>query len=264
MTCATPLESRPDASRRGTARRSNVTHMATRLRVRARLLLLVHPVIVTCLVPLFLSGCISYTVGQGAETAPAGERLVSSSLNLVPGTLSNSENSASTRRPSVDTDIRFGVDERTDVGFRIATYSGFMLTWKRQLTQADSSKFIENRARSAIMLGGGLVNAGEHAALEATLISSSRWSSAGQWYGAVRAIQVLPITSSARSDDPVVGLSIGHLFGDRNKSIGPEIGVYYDRSTLGLNSNRILVIPSIVMRGQSLPWFGRQRARRVR
>ncbi len=212
----------------------------------------------TCLVPLLLSGCISYTVGQGAETTPQGERSVSSSLNLVPGTLSKSDSSASTRRPSVDTDLRFGVDDRTDVGFRIATYSGFMLTWKRQLTAPDSSKFIENRARTALMLGGGLVNAGEHAGFEATLISSSKWSAAGQWYGAVRAIQVFPITNSARSDDPVIGLSVGHLFGDRNKSMGPEIGVYYDRSTLGLNTKRILVIPSFVVRGQSLPWFGRQ------
>ncbi|MDZ7631418.1 MAG: hypothetical protein U5K74_08740 [Gemmatimonadaceae bacterium] len=161
----------------------------------------------------------------------------------------------------VDTDIRFGVDDRTDIGFRIATYSGFMVTWKRQLTRADTSKFTENRARTALMLGGGLVNAGEHAALEATLISSSRWSAAGQWYAAARAIQVFPITNSAREDDPVVGLAIGHLFGDPQSSIGPEIGIYYDRSTLGLNTNRILVIPSLVVRGQSLFGFGRRAAR---
>ncbi len=206
-----------------------------------------------------LTGCISYTVGQGAETTAPGERAYSSSLNLVPGTLTTSDSSPSTRRPSVDTDIRFGVDERTDVGFRIATYSGFMLTWKRQLTRADSSSLSENRARTSLMLGGGLVNAGEHAAIEATLISSSKWSSAGQFYGAARAIQVFPITNSARSDDPVFGMALGYLFGDPEKSIGPEIGIYYDRSVLGLNTNRVLVIPSLVVRGQALPFFRRSR-----
>ncbi len=267
MTFAEPQSPVPDASHRPASRCLVPTRADGRLRLRARLLLLVQPMAaarLTCLVPLLLPGCISYTVGQGAETTPQGERSVSSSLNLVPGTLSNSDRSASTRRPSVDTDLRFGVDDRTDVGFRIATYSGFMLTWKRQLTAPDSSKFTENRARTAIMLGGGLVNAGEHAGFEATMISSSKWSAAGQWYGAVRAIQVFPITNSARGDDPVIGMSVGHLFGDRNKSMGPEIGVYYDRSTLGLNTNRILVIPSFVVRGQSLPWFGRQRAGRRR
>jgi hypothetical protein len=209
---------------------------------------------------VLLTGCISYTVGQGAETTAPGERSYSSSLNLVPGTLSRFDSSASTRRPSVDTDLRFGVDAQSDVGFRIATYSGFMLTWKRQLTRADSSKRPENRARTSLMLGGGLVNAGEHLATEATLISSSKWSSAGQWYGAVRAIQVYPITSSAVSDDPVVGVAFGHLFGDPERSIGPEIGIFYDRSVLGLNNRRILVIPSLVVRGQALPWFGRRRS----
>lgn len=267
MSSTQPQPYPPDASHAPSSRRPIPLEAAARFRSRVKVFVLGQPVIaarVTPLLPLLLAGCISYTVGQGAETTPQGERAVSSSLNLVPGTLSNSDSSASTRRPSVDTDIRFGVDDRTDVGFRIATYSGFMLTWKRQLSAPDSSKFLENRARTSIMLGGGLVNAGEHAALEATLISSSKWSAAGQWYGAVRAIQVFPITNSARSDDPVIGLSVGHLFGDRNKSMGPELGVYYDRSTLGLNTNRILVIPSFVVRGQSLPWIGRQRAGRGR
>jgi hypothetical protein len=204
-----------------------------------------------------LTGCISYTVGQSAETTPTSERSYGNSLNLVPGTMSDGANKVPTRRPSVDTDIRFGIDDRTDVGFRIATYSGFMMTWKRQLTHADTSATPENRPRTALMLGGGIINLGEHAGLEATLITSGRWTPAGQWYGAVRAIQAVPLNAQAKQDEPVVGLTIGHLFGDRNKSIGPEIGVYYDRSVLGLNTNRILVIPSVVIRRQGIPGFGR-------
>lgn len=201
-----------------------------------------------------LTGCISYTVGQGAETVMPGERMSTSSVNLVPGTL-NSD--TPTRRVSVDTDVRFGIDDRTDVGFRVATYTGFMGTWKRQLTRADSTAVPENRARVAIMLGAGLLNAGEHAGFEATLISSGRWTAYGQNYGAIRAIQVAPLSGTARKDDPVIGFSFGHLFGDQKSSFGPEIGVFYDRSVLGLNTNRILIIPSFVMRGVSLPFFAR-------
>lgn len=201
-----------------------------------------------------LTGCISYTVGQGAETVGRGERAASSSVNLVPGTLNGD---TPTRRVSVDSDIRFGVDERTDVGFRVATYSGFMGTWKRQLTRADTSGFAENRARVALMLGAGLLNGGEHAGFEATLISSGRWTAYGQNYGAIRAIQVAPLSNTARKDDPVIGVAFGHLFGDKKSSFGPEIGVFYDRSVLGLNTNRILIIPSFVMRGVSLPFFAR-------
>lgn len=199
-----------------------------------------------------LTGCISYTVGQGAETAPQGERVSSSSVSVVPGTLNDE---IPTRRPSVDTEIRQGVGPRTDIGFRIATWSGFMVTWKRQLTRADSSARQENRPRTSIMLGGGILNLGEHAGLEATLLSSGKWSQFGQLYGAIRAVQVIPITRTARQDDPVIGASVGYLIGDRAYSIGPELGVYYDRSVLGLNTNRILVIPSVVVRRTGVRGF---------
>lgn len=215
--------------------------------------------IATC---ALLTGCISYTVGMGAETTPAGERSSSSSMNVVPGTFKDrygDETTVPTRRPSIDTDIRYGIDDRTDVGFRIATYSGFMLTWKRQLTRADTSATQENRARTSLMLGGGIVNAGEHAGFEATLVASSKWTSAGQSYGAVRAIQVAPLNAQAKQDDPVIGVALGHLFGDRGWSIGPEIGVYYDRSVLGLNTNRIVVVPSIVLRRGGSPRSGGRR-----
>lgn len=208
----------------------------------------VHRGITTlCITPLcaLLTGCISYTVGQGAETAPVGKRLSSSSVSVVPGTL---DDSTPTRRPSIDTEVRYGVNPRTDIGFRIATWSGFMVTWKRQLTRADSSAVQENRARTSIMLGGGVLNMGEHAALEATLIRSEKWTQQGQLYGAIRVVQVVPITNTARSDDPVIGASVGYLIGNQEYSVGPEVGVYYDRSVLGLNTNRILVIPSVVVR----------------
>jgi hypothetical protein len=208
---------------------------------------------------LLLTGCISYTVGQGADTAPRGEQVFSTSINVVPGTLRGGDSvlTPSTRRPSVDSEMRFGIDDRSDIGVRIATYSGFMLTYKRQLGRPDVSPTQpENRMRSAFMLGTGILNAGEHAGFEGTLITSGPWTAAGQLYGAARIIQVLPITSSARKDEPSVGFAIGHLFGTKTSSIGAEMGVYYDRSTLGLNSNRILVIPSLVFRPRTGSIFG--------
>ena len=211
------------------------------------------------LLSLACTGCISYTVGMGAETVAPGERASSSSVNLVPGTIGDSVNSTSgtpTRRPSIDSDFRFGLDDRTDLGVRVNTYSGFMLTWKRQLTRADTSARVENRARTAIMLGTGLVNMAEHAAVEATITTSAPWTNAGQFYAAARVTQVVAITGTARRDDPVFGFAFGHLFGDRSNSVGPELGVYYDRSVLGLNSSRILVIPSIVVRREGIPFLG--------
>jgi hypothetical protein len=204
-----------------------------------------------------LTGCISYTVGQSAETTAMGERSASSSINLVNGTLKSNSDTISTTRPSVDNEMRFGIDNRSDIGLRVTSFSGFMVSWKRQLSRPDSSRFIENRSRTSLMLGGGVLNLASHAALEATLITSGPWSTAGQWYSAARVIQVAPIRSGAKNDDPTFGVVMGYLFGNREQSVGPEIGVYYDRSVLGLNKNRVLVIPSIVIRGDGLPFFGR-------
>jgi hypothetical protein len=208
---------------------------------------------------LLCTGCISYTVGMGAETTPVGERASTSSLNWVPGTLGDSAYRRTTRRPSVDSDFRRGIDERTDVGVRLATYSGVMVTWKRQLTRADTASAPENRTRTALMLGGGVLNAGEHAGVEATLVTSGPWSSVGQPYAAARVMQVVPLNADAREDDPVAGLAIGFQFGDRHHSVGPELAVYYDRSVLGLNANRILVIPALVIRSQGIPFLRQRR-----
>ena len=64
-----------------------------------------------------VSGCISCTVGQGAKSAAVGKRM-SSSVNVVSGMLGDS---APTSRPLMDTELRYGIDERTDEGFRIST-----------------------------------------------------------------------------------------------------------------------------------------------
>ena len=77
---------------------------------------------------LLCTGCISYTVGMGAETTPVGETSSRTSLNIVPGTLKESSQSTPTRRPSVDTEVRYGLSPRTDIGFRLATYSGVIAT----------------------------------------------------------------------------------------------------------------------------------------
>lgn len=214
---------------------------------------------IACLLPL-LTGCISYTVGQGAETIAPHEQTLNSTFNVVPGSLKDGRNHTPTRRPSMDLDWRRGLDDRSDIGIRVTNWSGAMFTWKRQLSRPDSSRLqFENRSRTAIMLGAGLINFTEHAAFEATLIHSSRWTPAGQTYGAIRAIQVVPLGPEVPHDDPVVGVAFGHLFGDRNRSIGPEIGVFYDRSALGLNTNRVIVVPAVVLRGQGIPGFANLR-----
>jgi hypothetical protein len=196
-----------------------------------------------------LAGCVSYTIGQGAGTVAPGERTLTSTMNVVPGTLkANGTTETPTRRPSMDSEVRYGLSDRSDLGLRVATMSGAIVTYKRQLLNPAAAPRIGDRWRVATSVGAGVINLAEHGAAEATLIVSSPWGRTGQSYGGVRAIHTVPLNATARRDDPVAGVALGHLFGDTDEHVGVELGVYYDRSVLGLNSNRVLLIPSIVWR----------------
>ncbi|MDT0633159.1 hypothetical protein RQM47_14035 [Rubrivirga sp. S365] len=79
--------------------------------------------------PLALAGCLPYSVGQTAETAPEGTLVVSQSAQFVPidspfgvsggceGDCPSDESGAGYM--SLDAEVRVGVTERSDVGVRL-------------------------------------------------------------------------------------------------------------------------------------------------
>jgi hypothetical protein len=70
------------------------------------------------------------------------------------------------------------------------------------------------------------------------------------YYG-VRAMQTIPITAGAVSDQPTVGAFGGLQIGNRWFSVRPELGVFYDHSALGLRKSDLLVVPAFtLMRGR--------------
>lgn len=99
----------------------------------------------------------------------------------------------------------------------------------------------------AYMVGAGVVNWGEHAEMEATLLASGDESAGVMPFGGLRAIQVVPITQGAVSDSPTLGGFGGVQIGDRGFSIRPELGVYYDRSALGLRRGSVILVPAVTL-----------------
>ena len=57
----------------------------------------------------------------------------------------------------------------------------------------------------------------------------------------------------------MIGTVIRYLLGTRESSFGRELGGYCDRSAHGINTRRILVIPSIVARSEGINLFGWRR-----
>ena len=203
---------------------------------------------------IYTTGCIPLTVGSTAQPVPVGTTVHSMSMYVVPNSVDDSVDNRSFPRYGVDPEVRFGLDDRSDIGVRAPSFSGIVANYKRRLNGVSQAP----GAATAITVGGGLVNWGDHAHLEATLITSAEDNDRFTPYGGIRAMQVIPINRGAVHDSPTLGGFFGARMGTRTTGISPEIGVFYDHSALRLRKGNILVVPAITIHGDFarflLPW----------
>ncbi len=190
-------------------------------------------------------GCIPLTVGSTARPVPEGDWASSTSLYVVPNSFHDSASDRSLSRVGVDSEWRFGLDDRSDIGVRIPSASGVVANYKRRLNGASDAR----GAAVAMMVGGGFLNLGDHAHLEATLIASAEDNRRFTPYGGIRAMQVFPINRGAVHDSPTIGGFFGTRIGSLTAGISPEIGIFYDRSALGIRNGTLLIVPSITLHG---------------
>ena len=192
-----------------------------------------------------MAACLPYTVGTSAQTVPANESTRSASSYFAPNAV-KLDDSVAAPMFGLDVEWRHGLDAFSDVGFRVAS-GGAMANYKHRFG-ADTSHAGSARA---FQFGGGIINGGEHALVEATLMASGREDGPMTPYYGVRAMQTIPITKGAVSDQPTVGVFGGLQLGNRWFSVRPELGVFYDHSALGLRQSDLLVVPAFtLMRGR--------------
>jgi hypothetical protein len=201
---------------------------------------------------LYAGACIPYATGTTALPTPRGEMQPSASVYFIPGGLERlTTDSAGGSYFGIDAELRMGLDDRSGLGIRAAGWVGLVLNYKHRI---DGRPGADGPAL-AYMVGGGVVNAGEHAYMEASLLASGR--AAGEEvgvtpYGGVKAMYVLPMTEEAVSDDPTVGVFAGLRIGNAGLAISPELAVFYDRSALGLRDRDWIIVPSFTFHGDEL------------
>lgn len=193
------------------------------------------------LAPLFLTSCIAYSVGTTARPVPKGEFQPSMSAYFVPNGIEDIDDGGdSLAYASADFEGRWGLSDKSDLGLRVPP-GGVIINYKRLLSAENDP----TRSAFAAMGGTGIVNWGNHAYVEAALLASGPEGRRVP-YGGVRVMQVLPIASGAVTDTPSAGIFGGYrLRLGTNFSISPELGIYHDKSALGLRSGDLLVIPSV-------------------
>lgn len=200
---------------------------------------------------LFVAGCIPLTVGSTGNPVPLGTTVHGTSVYVVPNSFDDSIDKRSFPRYGVDNEVRFGFDDRSDIGVRLTSFSGIVANYKRRLNGVSEAP----GAATAIMVGGGIVNWGEHAHLEATLITSAADNDRFTPYGGLRAMQVIPIDRGAVHDSPTLGGFLGARIGTLTAGISPEIGIFYDHSALHLHKGNVLFVPAITVHGDIGRWL---------
>lgn len=212
-----------------------------------------HNGIVSILVGAALSaGCIPYAVGSTARTVPASEHTRTTTAFVIPNGVESKADAVAVTMPGLDSEVRFGIDDKSDFGVRVPSWSGVVLNYKRRLDAVPKSPAADTGIAVSALVGTGLINWGEHAHFELSLLVSGREDRKAVPYGGLRVMQVAPLSSSAASDRPTAGALLGWRIGSRDVGVAPEIGVFYDHSALHIRRNDFIVVPSITFYGNIL------------
>jgi hypothetical protein len=187
------------------------------------------------------SACLPYNMASTAQPVPVGERKVTSTIWFMPNGVSSYDTTRSDHTiRGFDGEVRWGVDEDSDVGLRVPA-GGLVLNYKRRVAgyaHPDSAAF-------AWQLGGGFVNLGEHAFGEFSLIASGPKRGGAVVYVGTRLMAVTPLSSGAVHDDPSYGGFVGARISVGREVITPELAIYHDRSALNLRNSEVIFVPSI-------------------
>ena len=198
------------------------------------------------------TACVPYAVGSTARTVPVGDRVHTTTAFIIPNGVERKGDSVAATIPGLDSEVRFGIDDRSDWGVRVPSWSGVVLNYKRRLDAVAATAAADTGVAVSLMAGGGFINWGQHAHFEFSLIASGREDRKAVPYAGIRVMQVAPLSSSAPSDRPTAGAFLGWRIGSRSLGIAPEVGVFYDHSTLHLRSSDVIVVPSITFYGNAL------------
>ena len=201
------------------------------------------------LLPLLIAGCaVPYSVGTDTRTVPPGQLAQSAAFQFAAGQPDlDAEEGAPDPRATVgtlDSEVRFGLDPRSDAGVRLVGLSGVVATYRRQLGEAEGVAL-------AGTAGAGVLALGRFAHAEATLLAAPPPAPGVSPYGGLRAQALLPLASDAPDAPLAVGVFGGLRLGRGDLAIFPELGVFYAPSDV-FGTPDWIVVPSLTIHGDRL------------
>lgn len=196
------------------------------------------------------TGCMPYATGHTAATTPRGQLdFTASSYAVRPG-IKYFRSDEELPEFGLDLEGRFGVNDRSDIGFRVVGFTGLTATYKYQL-QARRPLVAPI---TSVEFGGGFLHGGDHGLLQAMLITSAREGLGAAPYGGIRLLGTAPLTTnndSLLARQVTAGLFTGVRLREGHFAMTPELAVFYSRNP-NLRNGKFIFVPSISFSG--IPW----------
>jgi hypothetical protein len=179
---------------------------------------------------------------MGATAATVAPRVIERSIVMSSGrqfiALDNAPNHL--QAITIDAELRGGLDERTDIGFRLTGGTGIVASYKRRLTSDPSAP------ATAVQLEGGLLAGLGDAMVGLTLLMSGREQENITPFGGLRVMAVAPMRDGYPWRPPTFGGYVGARIGARDLGLSSEIGLFHDRVANGTTyRSGWLLVPSV-------------------
>lgn len=201
-----------------------------------------------------MTGCIPYTVGHTAKPAKKKEVKFTTSLFSVDKNKETFSQPSGWNYLGIDIEGRAGVSDRADVGVRVTSGSGVVLSYMRRLNGTTE----DPGASISAKFGAGVIDFPSIGMVEAALLASADDVGRFTPYGGLRVVQTHALDAGYLDGGLTAGGFFGTRIGDSRFGISPEIGVFYDRPLPGVKRKDLLIVPSISIHGNYVGWLARR------
>ncbi|MEP6834620.1 MAG: hypothetical protein ABJB74_14590 [Gemmatimonas sp.] len=212
------------------------------------------------------ASCIPYAVGSTARPARKDNTQITVSTFALPKQFELQQRTDTAIALGVDVEARRGISPQSDVGLRLTSGSGVVLTYKRRLDGVSDKA----GPGIAVQVGGGILNTLEQGEGEATLIVSGGEEGRFTPYGGLRAVYTVALVQYAANDKPVFGGYFGFRFGTPALGVSAELGVFHEHNAYPIqkalsifeeDKRRLAIVPSISLHADVIGWVQRLRDR---
>jgi hypothetical protein len=187
------------------------------------------------------AGCLPYTMGATAATVPRDSVVATVSLSRGSAAIA-SRSEYDIPFPTLDVEARAGIDAASDLGLRVTSLSGLVVSYKRRLLGAADGPAVAGQFEA------GIVHLGDHGLGGLSLLASGGETAVAAPFVGARVLALAPFRARAARSGPVAGGFAGMRFGAGRVALLPEVAVFRDPNQGDRQGRQWFVVPALGVR----------------